>query len=78
MAVRLHLEALHEDVLDDPEPFLFDDLDHLELVAAPDVGEGQIAGRRDVPRSGAVSIIMVDRPFALVAPKVAGDLSLWR
>src|SRR5688572_22076855 len=51
VAVRLHLEALHEDVLDDPEPFLFDDLDHLELVATPDIGEGQIT-RREMYRAG--------------------------
>ena len=47
----LHLEALHEDVLDDPESFFLDDLDHLELVAATDVGEGQIAGR-EMHRAG--------------------------
>src|SRR5581483_8942826 len=44
VAVRLHLEAGLEHVLDDPEPLLLLHLDHLEEVAAPDLDEGQLVG----------------------------------
>ncbi len=46
LQLSLHIEALHEDVLDDPESFFFDDLDHLELVAPAHLGEGQVTGRQ--------------------------------
>ena len=51
MPVGLHLEAGHEDVLDDPEALALLDLDHLEVVAVTDVDERQLVGA-DVDSAG--------------------------
>jgi hypothetical protein len=42
MAMLLHIEAGHEDVLDDPEAFLLLDLQNTHLVAAADFDERKI------------------------------------